>query len=109
MLAYNIWRSFKMIAEHSQAEPIEQGKQPECSMKGIMDNTIRIARLKLLLIAAKIRAHSGTSTVKYSRHDSRAEGFFRFLTYLDKLREQTRPWLDGSRWPCRHVAVLGIS
>lgn len=109
MLAYNIWRSFKMIAEHSQTEPVEQERPPECSLKGIMDNTIRIARLKLLLIAAKIRSHSGTSTVKYSRHDSRAEGLFRFLGYLDELRDQARPWLDVSSWPCRHMTVLGTS
>jgi hypothetical protein len=109
MLAYNIWRSFKMIAEHSQTELEEQEKQPECSLKGIMDNTIRIARLKLLFLAAKIRVHSGASTVKYSQHDGRAAGFFRFLAYLDKLRHQVRPWLDGSRWPCRHLAVLNIS
>jgi hypothetical protein len=38
---------FKMIVEHSQTEPAEQGKQSVCSLKGIMDNTIRIARLKL--------------------------------------------------------------
>jgi hypothetical protein len=75
MLAYNIWRSFKMIAEHSQPGTAEQEKQPECSLKGIMDNTIRIARLKLLFLAAKIRSHSGTSTVKYSQHDGRDAGF----------------------------------
>jgi hypothetical protein len=109
MLAYNIWRSFKMIAEHSQTEQAEQKKQPECALKGVRDNTIRIARLKLLLIAAKIRAHAGTSEVKYSRHDSRAASFFRFLAYLDKLRKQTRPWLEDSSWPCRHLASLGIS
>lgn len=59
MLAYNIWRAYKMLAEHSQRDQSEQVKQPECSLKGIMHNTIRIARLKLLLLAAKIRSHSG--------------------------------------------------
>jgi hypothetical protein len=110
MLAYNIWRSYKMLAEHSEMEQKaeEKGKQPECLLKGIMDNTIRIARLKLLLIAAKIPVHSGTNEVKYSRHDSRAAGLFRFLGYLDKLRQQIRPWLDSSRWACRHLAGLGI-
>jgi hypothetical protein len=109
MLAYNIWRSFKMVAEHCQKEQTEPKREPECSLKGIMDNTIRIARLKLLLIAAKIRSHSGVSEVKYSRHDSRAAGFFNFLAYLDRLRNQTRPWLDGSRWPCRHLEVVAAS
>jgi hypothetical protein len=109
MLAYNIWRSFKMIAEKSQTEPGGQEKQPKCSLRGIMDNTIRIARLKLLFIAAKVRAHSNETTVKYSRHDSRAAGLFGFLAYLDKLRKQARPWLEGSSWPCRHMASLFIS
>jgi hypothetical protein len=108
MLAYNIWRSFKMIAEHSQIDSSGQEKQPECSLKGIMNNTIRIARLKLLFLAAKIRSHSGTGTVKYSQHDSRAAGLFRFLEYLDKLRQKIRPWLDNKRWTCRHLAGLGI-
>jgi hypothetical protein len=109
LLAYNIWRSFKMLAEHSQIEVAEQETRPDCTLKGIMDNTIRIARLKLLFLAAKIRSHSGTSTVKYSQHDSRAEGFFKFLGYLDKLRDQARPWLEGSTWPCRHLGALGMS
>lgn len=109
MLAYNIWRSFKMLAEHSQTEQSEQEKQSECSLKGVMDNTIRIARLKLLLIAAKIRAHANTSTVKYSQHDSRVGGLFRFLGYLDELRTQARPWLEGRSWPCRHMAAFNIS
>jgi hypothetical protein len=81
MLAYNIWRSFKIIAEHSQTEPPRQGDKPECSLKGIMDNTIRIARLKLLFIAAKIPVHSGASKVKYSEHDSRVAGLFSFFEY----------------------------
>jgi len=108
MLAYNIWRSFKMIAEHSQTEPADRGKQSECSLKGIMNNTIRIARLKLLFLAAKIRSHASTATVKYSQHDSRAAGLFRFFEYLDKLRQQIRPWLDNKRWTCHHLAGLGI-
>jgi hypothetical protein len=108
MLAYNIWRSFKMIAEHSQTESAEQEKEPECTLKGIMNNTIRIARLKLLFLAAKIRSHSGMATVKYSQHDSRAAGLFRFLEYLDNIRQQIRPWLDKKRWTCRHLAGLGI-
>lgn len=109
MLAYNIWRSFKMLAEHCQKEQTAPEIQPECSLKGIMDNTIRIARLKLLLIAAKIRSHSGVSEVKYSRHDSRAAGFFEFLAYLDRLRKQTRPWLYDNSWPCRHMTAFAAS
>jgi len=100
----------RFVAMRIPKDEDSKGNQAQLELlKGIMDNTIRIARLKLLHIAAKIRAHSGTTTVKYSRHDSRVAGSFRFLEYLDRLRNQTRPWLDGSRWPCRHLAALNIS
>jgi hypothetical protein len=55
MLAYNIWRYLKMLAEHSA-----KSQQPACKsaaaqdLDGIMTNTLRIARLRLLLIVAKV-------------------------------------------------------
>jgi hypothetical protein len=51
MLAYNIWRYMKMIAQQSQ--PKDQSESSEVRsgvLKGIVENTIRIARLKLLFI-----------------------------------------------------------
>ena len=36
-----------------------------------MTNTVRIARLKLLFIAAKVVNHSNRDKIKYSIHDSR--------------------------------------
>jgi len=65
-------------------------------LRGIQDNTIWIARLKLLLIAAKITMHAKTNEVKYSQHDSRVPGLFRFMGYLDNLRNSQRPWLIGA-------------
>lgn len=51
MLSYNIWRSFKMIAGHSQLDQERQaeGSKPEipCAAREVIDNTIRIARLNL--------------------------------------------------------------
>ena len=48
MLSYNIWRSFKMIAGHSQLEQKRQveGGNPEipCAAQEAIDNTLRIAR-----------------------------------------------------------------
>ncbi len=38
------------------------------------DHTIRIARLKLLFIAAKIRFHGYRDELRYSLHESRAAG-----------------------------------
>lgn len=105
MLAYNIWRSFKMLAEHSLKEEKKvNNSEIESALSGIMDNTIRIARLKLLFIAAKIPAHSNTNKVKYSEHDSRVAGFFGLLKYLDKLRGEISPWLDSKRWHSRHIS-----
>ena len=110
MLAYNIWRSFKMLAAHGMRETERPDATPEaaCKAQEIVDNTIRIGRLKLLFIAAKVAMHSGTTEVKYSRHDSRVAGLFRFMDYLDKRRRQVRPWLSGELWPCNHLSFLGI-
>ena len=85
MLSYNIWRSFKMLAGHSKMEQQAEGRKPEppCDAREVIDNTIRIARLKLLFIAAKITVHSNTHEVKYSQHDSRVSGLFQFMRYLD--------------------------
>src|SRR4030067_2525193 len=83
---------------------------PEAADKAqeIADHTIRIGRLKLLYIASKLATHSGTTEVKYSRHDSRVAGLFRFMAYLGKRRHQVRPWLSGKLWPCNHLSFLGI-
>jgi hypothetical protein len=55
MLAYNIWRYLKLIAELSIGdEQCEQGDDGAAGLQGIVNNTIRIARLKLLFIAAKV-------------------------------------------------------
>ena len=110
MLSYNIWRSFKMLATHGLMEAGDQDVQAQTkrTSQGIMDNTIRIARLKLLFIAAKITGHSNINEVKYSQHDSRVSGLFRFMKYLDKRRNQTRPWLDKLKWPCRHLSAPGM-
>ena len=110
MLAYNIWRSFKMLAAHGRRETERHDTTPEtaCKAQEIVDHTIRIGRLKLLFIAAKVATHSGTTEVKYSRHDSRVAGLFRFMDYLDKRRHQVRPWLSGKLWQCNHLAFLRI-
>ena len=111
MLSYNIWRSFKMLACHGELEQKEDGENKvdsKCKTREIVDNTIRIGRLKLLFISSKITGHSNAKKIKYSQHDSRVSGFFRFLEYLDKRRRQLRPWLDSNRWRCRHLSALGI-
>ena len=101
MLAYNIWRYFKMMAEISnQTTPPQTPDSDYDSLKGLKDNLIRIARLKLLLIGAKVVYHS-TDKVKYSIMDTRTPDLMHFLNYLDKARSKIRPWLEGNQWPCR--------
>ena len=75
----------------------------------MVDNTIRIARLKLLFIPSKIIGSPRVKKVKYTQHDSRVSGFFRFLKYIDKRRKQLRPWLDNDRWRSRHLSVFGMT
>lgn len=102
MLSYNIWRYFKMMVQESaQKDQPKRCSSTQDGLRGIMDNTIRIDRLKLLFIAAKVPFHSDRSKVKYSIHDSRVPGMIGFLNFLDKARSRVRPWIEGSLWPCR--------
>jgi hypothetical protein len=101
MLAYNIWRYLKMMAEvSSRDETVEGPYLDHDSLKGLMNNQIRIARLKLLLIAAKVIYHS-KDQVKYSIEDTRTYGLMHFLKFLDEARSKVRPWVEGSLWACR--------
>lgn len=98
MLAYNIWRYYKILAQKSSEEL--NSADPDL-LGGIQDNTIRIARLKLLLIAAKLTFHNNREQVKFSVYDSRTPSMQRFLKFLDNARTKARPWLQHSLWPCR--------
>ncbi len=70
-------------------------------LQGIMNNTIRIARLKLLFIAAKVVKESNVDKVKYSIHDARTAAMMNFLKFLDHARSKIRPWEENSHWPPR--------
>ena len=102
MLAYNLWRYFKMMAELSinADASADTADSTHDSLKGLKDNLIRIARLKLLLIGAKVVYHS-TDKVKYSVMDARTPGLMHFMNYLDRARSKIRPWVEGNLWPCR--------
>jgi len=98
MLAYNIWRYMKMIAQHSVADRCPTSDN---ILKGVMTNTVRIARLKLLFIAAKVVHHSNRDRIKYSIHDSRTPEMIYLLQFLDKARCSPRPWHKQSIWSPR--------
>ena len=78
MLAYNLWRYFKLLANHC-------GKKVKM-FAGIADNKIRIARLKLLMIGAKVLKSGNRDIVKYSIHDTRTPALLMFYEFLDQLR-----------------------
>jgi hypothetical protein len=78
MLAYNLWRYFKILASLCDKKSKTFG--------GIKDNKIRIARLKLLMIAAKLVRSGNRDKVKYSIHDARTPGLLKFYNFLDRLR-----------------------
>jgi hypothetical protein len=96
MLAYNIWRSMKMLARRS----VSDSKKPGL-MKGIVSNTVRIARLKLLFITAKVVKDANRDKVKYSVHDARTPEMIGFLHFLDNRRAQPKPWHSPGGWPQR--------
>ena len=67
-------------------------------LKGIVNNTVRIAQLKLLFIAAKVAKDGNRDKVRYSIHDPRTPQMLYFLHRLDKQRAQPRPWLESGGW-----------
>jgi hypothetical protein len=97
MLAYNIWRYMKILAQMSTKSHTSDAK----GFKGVMTNTIRIARLKLLFIAAKVVKDSNRDKVKYSIHDARTPAMMKLLKFLDAVRSKPRPWVQGTTWPQR--------
>ena len=102
MLAYNIWRYMKMIARQSVSD--DRNKvvtSPGSILKGIMDNTVRIARLKLLFIAAKVVKDGNRDKIKYSIHDSRTPGMLHLLQFIDNARSNPRPWHKEFIWSPR--------
>lgn len=84
MLCYNIWRYIKLVAAlgNKEGEPCEE------KIQGIKANTIRIARLKLLFVAAKVIKDA----VKYSLYDSRTPALLSFYEFMDRLRSKPKPW-----------------
>jgi hypothetical protein len=96
MLAYNLWRYYKLLAQRSHPD-----SENRDLLTGIQDNTIRIARLKLLLIAAKLAFHNNRDQVKFSIYDTRTPSMLRFLRFLDAARAKVRPWIDNPLWRCR--------
>lgn len=102
MLAYNIWRYMKMLAQRSVSpQPATGEKHPEGLLKGIVANTVRIARLRLLFIAAKVVKDGNRDKVKYSVHDARTPAMLHLLEFVDKARLCPRPWHQGGLWPQR--------
>lgn len=95
MLAYNLWRWLKQVAGHHEKETAvtETGEVPE--RIEVVDQTVRLSRLKMLYMAAKISKHSNRDRVYYSIHESRASGIINFLDYLDRRRAEKIPKLDA--------------
>jgi hypothetical protein len=100
MLSYNIWRYMKLLAAKSQEN---NNVKEKASLKTVASNTIRIARLKMLFIAAKVVRVQNRDKVKYSVHEARTPAVIRFLKFLDNARSKPKPWVSGGLWPQRFV------
>lgn len=98
MLAYNIWRYMKLLAADSEAAS-RNGQRSASIMKEIGANTLRIARLKMLFIAAKVVMDQNRTKIKYSAHDARAPAMINFLKFLDEARHKPKAWLEDVGWP----------
>ena len=76
------------MACHAQAEAGNSVDRPSMPVVVQPSNTIRVARLKMLFIAAKIRYHGHRDEVLYSVHEQRAAGLMFFMKYLDRRRRE---------------------
>lgn len=100
MLAYNIWRYMKLLAVYSKTVSDSTEEAP-AGIEEISTNTIRIARLKLLFIAAKVVKDQNRTKVKYSLHEARTPAMIHFLDFLDEARRKPKAWLSDGGWPQR--------
>ena len=99
MLAYNFWRWIKIAAQvHSETETTQKRKidKPDDGSQyrqlDITNASLRISRLKMLYISAKIVMHGNVTTIKYSTFDPRSYSLVDFLDFLDdRLSKQSRP------------------
>jgi hypothetical protein len=99
MLAYNMWRYMKIMAQKTTSDDeSEQIESQAKGLKGIMSNTIRIARLRLLFIASKVVRDGNVGKVKYSIHDARTPAMLNFLNYLDMLRSRVGNKVENSNY-----------
>jgi hypothetical protein len=95
MLSYNIWRWMKLITGYQNIRS-EKANLGETEIPDqIADHTIRIARLKMLFLPAKITKTENKTKVKYSVHDERSAGLLKYLSYLDRMRRLGIKWLDN--------------
>jgi hypothetical protein len=100
MLAYNMWRWIKLTAgvrpEDNDQRNATETQSASLEGEKIVNHTIRIARLKMLFLPAKITMHGGQPVVKYSLHDARAAELLDFLEYLDKRKKEKLLEKDAS-------------
>jgi len=82
MLSYNLWRYMIGFAHLK-----DQAHKEQDDKKENVQNTIHIARLKLLFIAAKIIGGRNRVQVNYSSHLSGKERLDRLIRNLDTLRK----------------------
>jgi hypothetical protein len=90
MLAYNLWRWMKLTA--AMTVPKEKETSTKHPLNAIAQNTIRVARYVLLLIAAKVVFTANRLKVRCSIYDSRVPSFLDFLNYLDHHRAVRTDW-----------------
>lgn len=86
MLAYNIWRWIQLLGATYESSESGQPERKD-SQPPPVKNTIRLARLKTLYVAAKVVFHGNRTHVNYSIHDHRASELRAFLDFLDSLRK----------------------
>jgi hypothetical protein len=96
MLSYNLWRYMIGFAHLK-----DQAQKEQESKKENVQNTIHIARLKLLFIAAKIIGGGNTVKINYSSHLSGRDRLDNLIHNLDVLRKHPEILSSPIYWQSR--------
>ncbi len=80
----------KLVDGHRYEAETEGEKPAENYHSDILDATIRISRLKMLYIPAKIVTRSEETKIRYSVHDTRSAEIIDFPEYPGRRRREKR-------------------
>ena len=90
MLNYNLWHWMKAYFSFVSNQDAPQSQEIGDKPKDLSATTLRIVRLRLLFISAKLRYHESRDQVRYSMHDQRSEELIYFMNHMKAVKDRRK-------------------